>query len=139
MAITDWGESRDPAVQLELRTGDDAVAYFTAHRSSRDPIKFVYLNRAKTGDVFRPYDLEVVPREHVGPEHFTLSISGIVHVGTSSPSEFIPLEDWMKQTTLFNMLSSIKYFKHFHWCSSSLGSGARTCATSSTARSASRG
>jgi dynein heavy chain len=111
--LTDWGDSKDPAVQLELRTGDDAVSYFTSHRSDRDPIKFVYLNRARTGDVFRPYDLEVVPRELADPEHFTLSFSGIVHVRTDGPSEFISLEDWMKQSTHFNMLSSIKYFKHF--------------------------
>ena len=48
------GESR-------LRNGDEAANFF-ARNGNHTPVKFVYLNRARTGDEFRPYDLAVRPR-----------------------------------------------------------------------------
>lgn len=47
------------------------------------------------------------------PEHFTISAAGVVHVQPSEPSEFIPLAEWMHQSTAFNILRNIPYFKHY--------------------------
>jgi len=99
----------DPA---DLRTGADAIAFFARH-GQQSPIKFVYLNRGKTGDNFRPYDLVVVGRDEVEPEHFTMSASGVVRIQPGMPSEFIPLGEWMRQSTLFNVLTSIPYFRFY--------------------------
>ncbi len=102
---------------------------------------------AKSGDIFRPYDLVVVSREQVDAEYFTMSACGIVHVSPFStchhapplstchqvdaeyftmsacgivhvfaseqPSEFLPLSTWMQQSTFFNVLTSIRFFKHY--------------------------
>ncbi len=47
------------------------------------------------------------------PEHFTISAAGVVHVQPNEPSEFIPLAEWMHQSTAFNILRKIPYFKHY--------------------------
>jgi len=96
-----------------LRSGDDAANFF-ARRGNHTPVKFVYLNRAKTGDAFRPYDLVVVSREKVEAEYFTMSANGVAHAyATAQPSEFMSLSAWMEQSTFFNVLQSIRFFRHY--------------------------
>jgi len=40
-----------------------------------------------------------------------MSAGGLVHVVPKQPSEFIPLSEWMRQSTLFSMLRSIRFYK----------------------------
>ena len=101
------------AEEAILHTGVDAAEFF-ARRGTHTPVKFVYLNRASTGDSFRPYDLVVVRREKVQVEHFTMSAKGVAHTyATSQPSEFVSLASWMTQSRFFNMLKTIRFFRHF--------------------------
>ncbi len=84
------------------------MTFFSRHGASDAcPVKFLHLNRARTGDRFRPYDLVVVPQDAAEPEHFTVSASGVVHVKPECPSEFIPTAEWMKQSAHFNVISSM--------------------------------
>ena len=79
--------------EARLTNGDEAANFF-ARNGNHTPVKFVYLNRARTGDEFRPYDLAVVSREQTDPEYFTMSACGVVHVFAPEqrhPSEFIQL------------------------------------------------
>jgi dynein heavy chain len=79
-------------------------------------------------DEFRPYDLSVVKEKQLEDEYFTISSHGVVHVCPDKtkrqrmldssipepiPTEFFSLSDWMHQSTLFNILSSMKFFKHY--------------------------
>ena len=101
--------------EARMKNGDDAANFF-ARNGNHTPVKFVYLNRARTGDEFRPYDMTVVSREQTDPEYFTMSACGVVHVFSPEqkhPSEFIQLSAWMQQSTFFNVLTSIRFFKHF--------------------------
>ncbi|DBA02677.1 TPA: hypothetical protein N0F65_010502 [Lagenidium giganteum] len=95
-----------------LKSGEDAIAFF-ARNGSDSEVKFVHLNRANTGIAFRPYDLTVVAQEDIDDEHFTMSSSGLVHMSPGNPSEFIALAEWMRQSTLFNVLTSFRYFKYY--------------------------
>lgn len=95
-----------------LKSGEDAIAFF-AKNGSDSEVKFVHLNRANTGIAFRPYDLAVVSPDDLAVEHFTMSSSGLVHMSPGSPSEFIALAEWMRQSTLFNILTSLRFFKHY--------------------------
>lgn len=95
-----------------LKTGEDAIAFF-ARNGSDSEIKFVHLNRAHTGLAFRPYDLMVVAQGDVNSEHFTMSSSGLVHMSPGNPSEFVALAEWMRQSTLFNVLTSFRFFKYY--------------------------
>lgn len=90
--------------------GDDAINFF-AQYGANSPIKFVHLVRANKGHDFPPYDLVVVnPRECSG-DYYLMSSAGLVHVCHGEPSEFTPLSEWMRQSTMFNMLQSIRFFK----------------------------
>eukprot|EP00968_Pinguiococcus_pyrenoidosus_P011503 scaffold926_cov248-Pinguiococcus_pyrenoidosus.AAC.16 len=95
---------------LKLVTGEDVVNFFAQHGST-SPIKFVHLTRADTGIKFRPYDLVVTNPRDCGPDYYTMSPSGLVHIQAGEPSEFVPLADWMRQSTLFNMLRSMRFFR----------------------------
>lgn len=68
------------------------MTYF-AGSGKTDPLKFVYMNikKQKRGPNdtepspldFNPYELEVVPRERTDPEHYMISVSGVVHITPS--------------------------------------------------------
>eukprot|EP00854_Cymbomonas_tetramitiformis_P002484 gene2484-3228_t len=98
-----------------IKTGDDVVEFY-ARNGKESEVKFFYCNRADTGIQFRPYDLEVVSREEAGPEYFTLSASGVVHIkpgAHTAGSEFTALGEWMREKSIFNVLTRMKFFKHY--------------------------
>ncbi|RHY05497.1 hypothetical protein DYB25_001425 [Aphanomyces astaci] len=95
-----------------LHTGEDAISFF-ARNGSNSQIKFVHLNRAESALLFRPYDLTVVLPGDAQAEHFTMSASGLVHIQPGSPSEFIALAEWMRQSTLFNVLTNFRFYKYY--------------------------
>lgn len=83
--------------------------------------------RAVPFAAFRPYDLIVeLDEKKLKDEYFTVSAQGVVQVFQekrglqekskrskllSTPAEFFALSDWMQQVTLFNVLTSMKFFK----------------------------
>lgn len=69
--------------------------------------------RAPAGVLFRPYDLLVTTREEVGPEYFTISATGVMHIKKGEQSSFTSLGDWMKDEAMFNLISKIKYFRTY--------------------------
>jgi len=94
------------------RTGDEAVEFFG--RTGEDSeVKVLFLNRAQQHLNFRPYDLKVVDRRKIDPEHFTMSASGVVQIQPGLPSQFTPLGQWWRRSSLFNTLRSIPFFKNF--------------------------
>ena len=93
-------------------TGDEAVEFFG--RTGEDSeVKVLFLNRAQPHLDFRPYDLVVVDRTEIEPEHFTMSASGVVQIQPGMPSQFTPLGQWWRRSSLFNTLRSIPFFKNF--------------------------
>ena len=77
----------DSAVAGMPATGDEAVEFFGRKREDSE-VKVLFLIRASTGLDFRPYDLAVVDRTEIEPEHFTMSASGVVHIQPGQPSQF---------------------------------------------------
>jgi dynein heavy chain len=102
----------DEEAAATLTTGEDAVSFFVKS-GNQCPVKFVTLNRADTGNAFRPYDLKVVEPRHAHQDHFTMSMSGLVHVCPGKQSEFTPLAQWMRESSQYNVLSSIGTFKNY--------------------------
>ena len=95
------------------------------------PIKFLNCNRAiVSASKFRPYDLEVMHDDKLlNDEYFTVSNKGVVQIvqsanrrlkvmrkGKPTPTEFFQLHEWMRQSTMFNVLTSMKFFKHYLIC-----------------------
>jgi dynein heavy chain len=64
---------------------------------------------------FRPYDLVVVPRERLAlyPEYFTVSANGVMMVRRGVQAEFVPLASWVRQASLFDLVSNIGFFKNY--------------------------
>jgi len=115
---------------LSLKTGDDVIRFFARH-GNECPVRFFYLKRppnALNGVKIRPYDLSVVmvgqiadsdlefpplPFYLENTECFTMSPKGVVHLEPGHPSEFIILSTWIRHATIFNVLTSIPFFKSF--------------------------
>lgn len=97
-----------------LRTGEDAIAFFSKHGASTD-LKFVHAVHANVDEAeFRPYDLCVVPEEEAGGgEFFTISTKGVLHVRPGCLSQRLSLSDWVSQAMAFNVLSSMSFFRRF--------------------------
>jgi len=104
--------NRTEAVTPVITTVLDAVRFFAqGGPSSTD--KFLHLVLPESAEHYRPYDLKVVKSPDQHHTYYTMSASGMVYVTPGAPSEFIPLAEWLRQTTLFNMLRAIKFFKFY--------------------------
>ncbi|KAK9807207.1 hypothetical protein WJX73_008905 [Symbiochloris irregularis] len=66
---------------------------------------------------FQPYDLKVYPPDHPVPpreaDYYTVTMTGVVHVCCGQPTELTPLATFVRQRTLFRVLRSIPFYKHF--------------------------
>ena len=94
-------------------TGDQAIEFFGRQQDSMD-VRVLFLVRTAASLHFRPYDLLVVDRKELEPEHFTMSTSGVVHVRPGFPSQFIPIGQWWRSSSNFNTLHSIPFFKTYY-------------------------
>jgi dynein heavy chain len=113
------GLAEDDEEFPRLETGEGAISFFAQNRGGNSQVKFVHLIREKTDIDFRPYDLTVVPPEECeaggsfSGDYYTMSAAGLVHVQPGQPSDFTPLTEWMRQSTLFSMLRSIRFYKYY--------------------------
>jgi len=109
-----------------IMTGDQAISFFAKHGTNM-PIKFLNCNRSPVAPAgYRPYDLVVEEDEKkLDREYYTISAQGVVLVqndrkrrkagakANPAPTEFLTLSDWMQQSTMFNVLTSMKFFKYY--------------------------
>jgi dynein heavy chain len=107
----------DPTDLIEsVKTGEDAIAFFALH-GDQSPVKFIHFNSASASSKlsfnFRPYDLVRVAPKKVNAEHYIMSSAGLVHVVNNDPSNFIPLPEWTRESTLFNVVGNIRFFKNY--------------------------
>ncbi|CAD2215824.1 Dynein heavy chain, N-terminal region 2/Hydrolytic ATP binding site of dynein motor region/AAA domain (dynein-related subfamily), putative [Angomonas deanei] len=102
----------DETIISSLKTAEDVIAFFSAN-GSESSVKYVLLNKAPRTLEFRPYDLVVVPTGHEESEHYIMSATGAVHVIPGQPSDVVSLADYMRESSLFNILRKIPFFKHF--------------------------
>ena len=109
--------------KAKLKKGKDAISFFAKYGNTT-PIKYIHCVKARTGE-FSPYELDIVHDENrltKVREYYTISFSGILHIfssiksrrkGKDKPTEFISLSDWMKESTQFNIISNIDFFKNY--------------------------
>jgi len=115
---------------VEIKTGENAISFFAKY-GSNTPIKYIRCIWSDPGPLkFRPYDLVVVGEEHQGVvdkvDNFYISAQGVVHMSHQIKmkgrvkestdvvhTEFFWLSDWMQQSTMFNVLTSMKFFRTY--------------------------
>lgn len=60
--------------------------------------------------------MQVVAREAVDAEHYTMSASGLVHVAPSATpgappdTEFLPLTTWLRELSVYNVMRQMRVF-----------------------------
>lgn len=72
--------------------------------------------RPAEGRRFRPYDLVVVQPDRLGlqqEEYFTVSANGVMTIRKGVQAEFVPLAEWVRQSSMFDLISDIGFFKHY--------------------------
>lgn len=124
-------------ILMQIRTGEHAISFFAKYGNTT-PIKFITCVRddSHPAEVFRPYDLKVIhksenQKELTLNEYYTISAHGIVHVWTEkgkkilfeqkdtlktlsdTDTEVISLSDWMHESTMFNIITNIQFFKNY--------------------------
>ncbi|GLC47993.1 hypothetical protein PLESTB_000047400 [Pleodorina starrii] len=102
----------DPDLIPGINTGEDVVEFYGKYGQD-SAVKFFYCNRAPEGVRFRPYDLLVVQRQKIGPEYFTVSATGVMRIKRGVQAEFTPLSEWVREKTLFDLISAIGFFRNY--------------------------
>eukprot|EP00760_Papus_ankaliazontas_P026612 PhM_4_TR3056/c0_g1_i1/m.97803/K10408/DNAH; dynein heavy chain, axonemal len=106
----------DEEDRKKIKNAEDAITFFSSNKLTSTALKFVYLNRneQRPGARFRPYDLHVVPRGYQDPqEYFVVSATGVVCMQHGQPSEVVGLSSWMRESSLFNVISRIHFFRKY--------------------------
>ena len=100
-----------------IKTSEDIVEYYVRNGLGA-PIKVFYCVSAPvTHTGYTPYDLVVVPKEHVenkDVEHYTVTSSGatLVRAGGAG-GEFTPLGDWMRDASVFSLMRQMRFFREY--------------------------
>ena len=110
-AVSETKEKHVHKTAVLPRTGIQAVEYLVRHESS-NMTKIWFLNQNMT-DNYDPYDLIVVPRNRVCPEHFVISVFGVLHVKLAGQSELTSLGQWYREAVVFRTIRKINYFRNF--------------------------
>ncbi|XP_043928696.1 dynein heavy chain domain-containing protein 1 [Protopterus annectens] len=97
--------------ELPPMTGRQAVELFVQDRHT-GKITFVYLN-ISLNKHFRPYDLVVVPKSKVNPEHYVFSPFGVLHVYPDQSSDVLSLGEWHREAVIWKTIHGIPFFKYF--------------------------
>lgn len=99
------------AEQLPFVTDKDVINYFARFGADTD-IKFAHLVPVQ-GPEYRPYDLRVVEIDEHCREYYTISPAGVIYTCPGQPAECTTLAKWVRDSTMFNLLRSIRFFKHY--------------------------
>ena len=101
----------------EFITNSQEIVEYYVRNGLGAPIKVFYcVDAPVTDDSYTPYDLAVVPKEHVenkDVEHYTVTSSGVVHIRPGVQSEFTPLGEWMRDASVFTLLRQMRFFKMY--------------------------
>lgn len=114
-----------------IKTGEAAISFFAKYGNTT-PIKFINCVQKINEEEFRPYDLEVIStsenqKEMILNEYYTISAHGVVKVFSEkmrkqlkaegreelASTEVVGLSDWMHESTLFNIITNIGFFKEY--------------------------
>ncbi|KAJ1121057.1 hypothetical protein NDU88_009185 [Pleurodeles waltl] len=90
-------------------TGKMAAELFVQHRHL-GKINFLYLNIAPSRH-FRPYDLVVVPKSQVNPEHYVFSPFGVLHTHPEEGADTMTLGAWHREAIQWKLLQDIPFFR----------------------------
>ncbi|XP_061534497.1 dynein heavy chain domain-containing protein 1-like isoform X2 [Phycodurus eques] len=92
-------------------TGMEIVQLFLKNRDVGE-LKVFYLKEQES-DLFRPYDLRVVPDSEAGSEHYVFTANAVLHVTQRGYGGLVTLEEWYRESVLWTALQAIPFFREF--------------------------
>eukprot|EP00795_Rhopilema_esculentum_P014239 gene14239-5264_t len=104
----EWAAAKMPKTGLE-------VVESLVKSQSLELTKIWYLN-LKESKQYNPYDLVVVSKNKLNPEHFVISVFGVLHVKPGGESELVSLGQWFREAIVFRTIQKIDFFKNFQIC-----------------------
>eukprot|EP00946_MAST-07B_sp_MAST-7B-sp1_P002136 g2136.t1 len=120
MSMNEALRSMQQARSENPETGVEAIQYF-AKQGEAAKLKFIYCIREAAfqdekfalTDEISPYELRVVDADTAVAhgEHFIMSTKGLVHQVPGSPSDFIPVHEWVRGSVNFKVVRALKTFK----------------------------
>lgn len=101
----------EAALGLSMKNMYDIInAFGTGELKSES--ESIYLNYTNS-DKWNPYDLTVVSKTKVDPEHFVISKFGILRVYPDQTSDFQSFADWLREAGLYKLLRKISFLKNY--------------------------
>ncbi|XP_053710883.1 dynein heavy chain domain-containing protein 1 isoform X1 [Synchiropus splendidus] len=91
-------------------SGRDVVEMYA--KKNTEALNLYYLKQME-GDYYKPYDLRVVNSCEAGAEHFIFSPKTVIHVSGGSYGDVMTLEQWHRESSIWNSLQEIKLFRQF--------------------------
>ncbi|XP_077380581.1 dynein heavy chain domain-containing protein 1 isoform X2 [Festucalex cinctus] len=92
-------------------TGMEIVQLFVK-QSDVGELKVFYL-KEQEGDLYRPYDLQVVPASEAGSEHYIFTPNTVLHVTQRGYGGLVTLEEWHRESVLWTALQAVPFFRDF--------------------------
>ena len=94
-----------------MKNAYDVIEAFASGqlKSESESVYFNYTNRSK----WNPYDLTIVSKTKVNPEHFVISKFGVLRVYPNETSDFQSFADWLREAGLYTILRKIPFLKHY--------------------------
>ncbi|XP_061626704.1 dynein heavy chain domain-containing protein 1 isoform X2 [Phyllopteryx taeniolatus] len=110
-SITTCRMKRPNLVEKVPVTGMEIVQLFLKNRDVGE-LKVFYLKEQES-DLYRPYDLRVVPDSEAGSEHYVFTANTVLHVTRRGYGGLVTLEEWYRETVLWTALQAIPFFREF--------------------------
>ena len=101
----------DESGQLVLQTAED-VLHAIATNSLPSVVQEIYLNYTNSVP-WNPYQLQVVPKTQTDPEHFVVSMFGLLHIYSDGECEHRSFAGWSRDKIIFNLIREIPIFRDY--------------------------
>ena len=99
------------ARSLPFKTAYQVIESFASGQLKSES-ESVYLNYTNA-DHWEPYNLTVVLKTRVNPEHFIISKFGILRVYSDGESELQSFADWLREASMYTMLRKIPFLRDY--------------------------
>eukprot|EP00201_Polytomella_parva_P019465 CAMPEP_0175041300 /NCGR_PEP_ID=MMETSP0052_2-20121109/1829_1 /TAXON_ID=51329 ORGANISM="Polytomella parva, Strain SAG 63-3" /NCGR_SAMPLE_ID=MMETSP0052_2 /ASSEMBLY_ACC=CAM_ASM_000194 /LENGTH=471 /DNA_ID=CAMNT_0016303781 /DNA_START=98 /DNA_END=1509 /DNA_ORIENTATION=- len=103
----------EPDFRHRIYNSLDAIEYFAKY-GHEAKVKLFHCVKTAPYKSGSPYDLTVVSKENIRGNYYTMTAAGVVHIyNDGSPAEFTPLGEWVRETSVYNMMRQLRFFRNF--------------------------
>ncbi|XP_036412646.1 dynein heavy chain domain-containing protein 1 [Colossoma macropomum] len=105
---------RESKTKCSPLTGFEVFEIFAKKRHLGE-LQFYHLKASEDGP-YRPYDLQVVPRNKAGSNHYIFSPTSVMHVQDGCSVGLLTLAEWYREAVLWKALQDIPFFRNYLLC-----------------------